>query len=267
VFKTRSRGTCLNDCSGNWQQANSNTFTQFKNVPLNQNRDIFWLLAIALTTVALWQFPNGEFILYPFTILGTWFHEMGHGLTALLLGASFKHLQIFPNGSGIATHTSDVFFGRFGHALVAAGGPMGPPIAGAFFLRLSRNGRNAKYVLPCFSIALLLSVVFWVRSSFGIIAILFIGGFFLLVSLRRPGRLQKFMLQVLGVQACISTFKDFDYLLTPSGLINGQKFLSDTSVIADNLFLPYWFWAIVIAAFSLMLLVHSLKALSRTTTV
>ena len=28
--------------------------------------------------------PYGGYLLYPFTLLSTWVHEMGHGVTALL---------------------------------------------------------------------------------------------------------------------------------------------------------------------------------------
>jgi hypothetical protein len=38
------------------------------------------LALAAATTVVLWQFAAGRYLLYPFTILATWFHEMGHGL-------------------------------------------------------------------------------------------------------------------------------------------------------------------------------------------
>ena len=40
--------------------------------------------------------------LYPFTLLGTWVHEMGHGLGALLCGGRFDRLEIFEDASGLA---------------------------------------------------------------------------------------------------------------------------------------------------------------------
>ncbi|MBK7003394.1 MAG: M50 family metallopeptidase [Rhodoferax sp.] len=39
--------------------------------------------------VTLWQLPYGHQVLYPLTLLATYAHEMGHGMTALLLGAEF----------------------------------------------------------------------------------------------------------------------------------------------------------------------------------
>ncbi|MEY4952853.1 MAG: hypothetical protein RL299_1277, partial [Pseudomonadota bacterium] len=37
------------------------------------------LLGIALASILAWQTALGSLVLYPFTILATWFHEMGHG--------------------------------------------------------------------------------------------------------------------------------------------------------------------------------------------
>lgn len=51
--------------------------------PAIERMGFTWLMAAALVTVVLWQIPQGDYILYPFTILATWFHEMGHGLAAI----------------------------------------------------------------------------------------------------------------------------------------------------------------------------------------
>ena len=100
-----------------------------------------WLIIAAIATVVLWQFPWGNYILYPFTILATWFHEMAHGLAAIILGGNFQKLVLYPNGSGVAQYTStgSLFLGPIGRALVAAAGLMGPPIAGGLFIVASRK--------------------------------------------------------------------------------------------------------------------------------
>lgn len=227
------------------------------------NKNLLWLLLSAVVTVVLWQFPVGQYLLYPFTILGTWFHEMGHGLTAVLLGGKFRYLQIFPNGSGLATHAGSLLFGSFGQALVAAGGPMGPPIAGSLFIFASRSRRAAKISLLLFGIVLALSVIIWIRTAFGMIVILLLAASVMIMGLRAESAAQVFAVQFLGVQACISTFRDFNYLFTAGGHIGEHYFPSDTSVIAEHLLLPYWFWGLLLAGFSLIILYRSLKAVYR----
>jgi hypothetical protein len=218
-----------------------------------------WLIVAAIATVVLWQFPWGNYILYPFTILATWFHEMGHGLTAILLGGNFQKLLIYSNGSGIAQHSGSVFMGRIGRALVAAGGLMGPPIAGAAFIVASRRFKTAHYSLMFLGVMLLLSVLLWVRSSFGLAAISILGILILGIAMKSPRWLQGFAIQFLGVQACVSTFHQLDYVFTPAAVIGGRQMLSDTGQIARQLLLPYWFWGGLIAAISLILLVQSLR--------
>jgi Peptidase M50B-like len=220
---------------------------------------LVWLIAAAIATVVLWQFPLGDYILYPFSILATWFHEMGHGLTALLLGGQFKKLLIFPNGSGMAFHQGALFLGPLGRALVAAGGPMGPAFAGAGLILASRRFDTARYSLLVLGGALLLSALIWVRSPFGLVAVPFLGLLILGTGLKAPRWAQGFAVQFLGVQACVSTFHQVDYLFTYSAVVGGQASLSDSAQVARNLLLPYWFWGGLMAITSLLLLVQSLR--------
>lgn len=215
-----------------------------------------WLVAAAITTVILWQVPIGSYILYPFTILATWFHEMGHGLMALLLGGRFERLLIFPSGSGVAYHSGSLFLGGIGRALVAAAGPMGPPVAGAGLILASRQFKTAHLSLQLLGIALIFSALIWVRSPFGFVAILLLGLLVLGIAFKTPRWVQGFAIQFLGVQACVSTFHQVDYLFSSTA---GPLGLSDSSQVARQLFLPYWFWGGLMAIASLYLLVHSLR--------
>ena len=86
-----------------------------------------WLLVgLALALLIIWQLPGGDYFIYPFTILSTWFHEMGHGLMAWALGGTFLRLEIFQNGSGLATYSLPVTASKFTHGLIALAGPIGP---------------------------------------------------------------------------------------------------------------------------------------------
>ena len=102
-----------------------------KNSQAAQHSSLIGLLIAAVITVVLFNVPYGQYISYPFLILGTWFHEMGHGLMGLIWGGKFSHLDMFPNGSGVAyTATS----GIMSRAWVAAAGLMSPPIVGAILI-------------------------------------------------------------------------------------------------------------------------------------
>lgn len=220
-----------------------------------QSRTLQWLIVSALITVVIWQMPFGELLLYPFTILATWFHEMGHGLTALLLGGRFYQLQIFADGSGLAYHGSS---GRLASALVAAGGLLGPPIAGSLLILSGRSPGSSRWLLKGLGLVLLLSTLIWVRSIFGWISLPLMGICMLIVASRGPDWLAPMLVQFLGVQACISTYRQLDYLFMASANINGNYMPSDTGQIAAALLLPYWLWGALIAGFSFVLLAGSL---------
>jgi hypothetical protein len=224
--------------------------------PTVEPMGLTWLIAAAIATVLLWQFPAGDYILYPFSILATWFHEMGHGLMALLLGGQFHQLQIFSNGSGVASYSISRALWPIGPALVAAAGPMGPPIAGAGLILASRSFNTASLTLKILGGILLFSTLLWVRSWFGLLAIPILGIIILGISLKTHQWMQGFAIQFLGVQACVSTFHQLNYLFSYSA---GPLGLSDTGQMQNYLILPYWFWGGLMAIASLLILFHSLR--------
>ena len=219
-----------------------------------------WLIAAAIATALLWQLPGGDYILYPFTILATWFHEVGHGLMALLLGGQFEKLEIFSNGSGVATYGIQSSLGPIVPAIIAAAGPMGPPIAGAALILASRSFRAATLCLKILGSFLLFSTLIWVRSWFGLLAIPLLGLIILGIALKAPRWAQGFVIQFLGVQACVSTYHQLDYLFSQSA---GPLGLSDTAQMQRYLLLPYWFWGGLMAIASLVILVQSLRVAYR----
>ena len=223
------------------------------------NPRLLWLLLAAFATVALWQMPFGNFVLYPFTILATWFHEMGHGLTAIALGAHLDRLSIFRNGSGLAHISGRIALGALGSALVSAGGLMGPPIAGGFLLIASRTRNSARRALFILGVLLVLSTLLWVRTIAGWLVLPLLGIATFYLSLETAEWLQIFAVQFLGVQACISSYKQLDYLFSSSATINGRTLRSDTGNISKMLLLPHWFWGFLLATFAFLVLAESLQ--------
>ena len=217
------------------------------------------LLGIALASVLLWQTALGGLLLYPFTILATWFHEMGHGLAAMLAGRGFERLLIFADGSGVALSLRPADGYRLTDALVAASGPLGPAIAGALLIVASRSPAATRYALAALGAALILSTLIWVRSPTGWLVLPALGAAILALALRGSPPSQRFAIQLLGVQAAISAWQQFDYLFSPGGHVGGELQRSDTGAIADVLLLPYWLWGATLSAAILALLWWSLR--------
>lgn len=190
--------------------------------------------------------PFGDLILYPFMILGTWFHEMGHGLAAMLMGFDFHRLILLPDGSGFAQYTSAEDSGSFRHAFVAASGPMGPAIVGSLLILASPHEKLWKPVLFTLAAVIALSTAIWVRSTIGWIILPGIAFLLAVIAAKGPPEMDRFSLQFIGLGAALSMFQQWDYLMIEGAVINGRQQLSDTGAIEAYLLLPHWFWAILI---------------------
>jgi hypothetical protein len=225
----------------------------------DQRQRVALLLGIALASILLWQTALGRLLLYPFTILATWFHEMGHGLAAMLAGRGFERLLIFADGSGVAVSLRPAGGHGLTDALVAANGPLGPAIAGAVLIVASRSPAATRNALGVLGAALVLSTAIWVRSPTGWLVLPALGIAIALLALRGSAPWQAFAIQFLGVQAAISAWQQLDYLFSPGGNVGGDLHRSDTGAIADALLLPYWFWAAIISATILALLWWSVR--------
>lgn len=209
----------------------------------------FWA-AVAITLVA-WFVPYGQWVIYPFSLLATWAHEMGHGLTALLVGGSFHKLEIMPNLSGLATSATG---GRMAQAAVSAGGLVGAPLCGALIIALGPRRKLTRIILGVLAGVLALSLLLWVRNLFGAITV---AAWFLVLALaawKLPRRGRFVLVQLLGIQLTLSAMKGWRYLFTDEAVINGQRMSSDVSAISDALLLPYWFWGGLLTLFNLALL-------------
>jgi type IV secretory pathway TrbD component len=60
-------------------------------------------------------------------------------------------------------------------------------------------------------------------------------------------------------------FLSIDYLFTEKVSVSGRLVYSDTGQIASALFLPYWFWAILLTGLTLWLPAWSLARALRAT--
>jgi hypothetical protein len=225
----------------------------------DQRHRVALLAGIALGSILLWQTTLGSLLLYPFTILATWFHEMGHGIAAMLAGRGFERLLIFADGSGVALSMRPVDGYGLTDGLVAASGPLGPAIAGALLIVASRSPTATRNALAVLGVALILSTLIWVRSPTGWLVLPALGIAIVLLALRGWVSMRSFVIQLLGVQAAISAWQQFDYLFSPGGNVGGELQRSDTGAIADVLLLPYWFWGATISAAILALLWWSFR--------
>jgi hypothetical protein len=210
----------------------------------------FW--AAVAATLVLYFVPYGRMVLYPFSLLSTWAHEMGHGLAALMVGGRFASLHLFADLGGVAyTYRPDTLTAP---AVIAAGGLLGPAVAGGLTVLFSARPRLARTTLYVLALLLLASLVLWVRNPFGMAAVAGLGLGFGAVARYGGDRLKLLLGQFTGIQLALGSLSTFDYMFTRGFVRGGVAQVSDTQAIAEALFLPYWFWGGVVALLSLLIL-------------
>ena len=197
--------------------------------------------------------PFGRLFLYPFTLLATWVHEMGHGVAALVSGGRFDHLEIFADASGVA-YTASAH-----HAFVAAAGLIGPPLAGALILAAARNAKRGGAILLMLSAAILFSLLLWVRSAVGFLALAPLS-FILAAFALWAGQSRMVLAQLVGVLFALDTVARIDYLFMSTAMIGGETRTSDISSVAEGLGGPTLLWGVLIAVLDFGLLYLGLRA-------
>jgi Peptidase M50B-like len=219
------------------------------------------LILTVLAVVATWQLPYGKQILYPLTLFATFAHEMGHGLTALLLGQHFDQLRLYADGSGLALWYGAP--GRLARALIAAGGLVGPSFAGIGLLLLAATPRRARAVLAGLAAVIVIIVALWARNPFAVVFLLLLAGFLGLAARMLPDYAAAFLVSFMAVTLCLSWFADLDYMFSAYAEVDGGRHPSDSAIIAQALWLPYWFWGGIVALFSFAVLSLGLLRVSR----
>lgn len=226
--------------------------------PTDENHP-WWLALAAILVIGLPYLPLGNYLLYPFYILTTWFHEMGHGLTALAMGMQFDRLVIQPDGSGYAVILSDPDSWNLTRAMVSAGGPLGPACAGALMILASAKRKWRNVALCALGGIILASTAIWVRSLIGWAVLIPTAAIIVAIATRGGDEICRFALQFLGIHAAISMFGQWSYLFSSGMVIDGSHQLSDTGAMAQQLALPYWFWAAVLIGLGALIIGASLR--------
>jgi hypothetical protein len=105
-------------------------------------------------------------------------------------------------------------------------------------------------VLVVLSVLLLVSVALWSRNVFGVAFLLAVAAALSIAAKMLPEAAAAFVLHLIAATLCLAWFNNLGYLFSDQAIVNGVAMPSDSAVIAQALWLPYWFWGGVVAVFS-----------------
>lgn len=210
---------------------------------------LIWSVVI---TLALYVIPFGAFIAYPLLLISTLFHELGHGVAAILGGGTFDRFVMFADGSGVAQHHGE--YGATVRALIAAGGLVGPAVVAALAFVAGRSVRGSRGLLGLLALGLAVAIALVVRNPFGIVFTLGLVLGFGWLALRASADTVQLATVLLATQLALSVFSRADYLFTETAVTGAGTMPSDTAHMAIALGGSYWMWGLACGAFSLLVL-------------
>lgn len=218
------------------------------------------LITVGATFLLYW-IPFGRLIVYPLMLLSTLVHELGHGVTAAVLGANFTSFSMSPDGSGVAHHggaTSSI-----GSALISAGGLVGPACAAMIGFIAARREQAARAFLGILALGLVAAEILVIDNAFTLIFVgLVIAGLGYAAIQKDAGRAQ-IVLIFLSFQLALSVFSRGDYLFTDKAETSVGTLPSDTAQMANALGGHYWLWGLGVGLFSVLCLALGLWVLLR----
>jgi len=205
-----------------------------------QKYQLYFLLVAA---IIIRQIP---IVSIPLNWLESYFHEISHGLAALLTGGEIMRIQLFANGAGLCTTRGGLNF------IISFFGYAGATLWGWLLFKLANSHQRTAQIFSGLMIVLLLaSIVFWARDLLTIIIIASLAFMFVLtIKVRRLYYLQ-LLLKFFGVSILLNS------LFSPTYLFDGRD-LGDGAALAAMTMLPELVWVLlwcilaIIALYSLI---------------
>jgi hypothetical protein len=210
---------------------------------------IIALIAFALAFIA-WNLPQLDFVLYPLRLFVTFVHEAGHGLSALVTGGSIGRLEVYSNGSGIATTMGG------SRALILPAGYLGAALFGGVLFYLANTfffSRTLSFVL-----GVMVAVIAVAFTDFLSTAWLVGVGFALILGLIAWKAGRNFNMLVLNFLAVIT---GLNAVMDLVGVVNYSNarvgdVVNDAAAFSREVapFLPPVIWAVVWALLAVLIL-------------
>jgi len=171
------------------------------------------------------------FVNLPFLWSETFFHEISHGLAALLTGGMIHNITLSFNGSGLCTTSGGSRF------LISFLGYAGSALWGLLIYSVANtlSPKNAKFMVGIMILMLGATLLLWAHNISTIIILLILLLMYTLPLVKSLWFSVKFFIQLIGV------FVMLDAIRSPLYLLDGRD-LGDGANLAQLTGLPEFFW-------------------------
>ena len=173
------------------------------------------------------------FVHWPFSWMETFFHEISHGLAAIISGGSIDRIVLHFNGSGLC-------YTRGGwQPLVSFAGYAGAIVWGAIIYLFAKvAGTNNRWLALLLLGLIVISAVLYVRDIITIVILLVICAALYATFRFSAGNKLSLVMQFAGIYVMVSAAR------APLALIDGRHY-GDGAALANITWLPEIIWALI----------------------
>lgn len=225
-----------------------------------QKNEVLVCSGISIGLIALYFMPFGMYVLYPFMLIYTFVHELGHGIAAMMVGWEFEKLEIWMDGSGMARNLPLPDASRAAYAFVAFAGLAAPTVIAAFCFMLGRSCKASRIGLFTCAAVCVLSAIFFVHNTFGIVFAAVCAAISSALALNKNCQIPQYAMLAMAIVLLTAVFSQSDYLFAAAAQTAEGIKPSDVEQISKNLFLPTWFCGGLVAVISVAVLFVGIRA-------
>ncbi|WP_405054124.1 M50 family metallopeptidase [Thalassotalea nanhaiensis] len=172
----------------------------------------------------------------PFNWLESYFHELSHGLAALVTGGRILQIELFPNGAGLCTTQGGIAF------IIAFSGYAGAVGWGVLIYRIAEFKSSISRYFSLFIVFVLaLSCILWVRDLLTLVIILILIATFALSIKISHFNFLPVILKLFAIMVLLNSLSSPLYLLDGRGI-------GDGSALAEITFIPEIVWILIWSA-------------------
>lgn len=183
------------------------------------------LVALVVPIVLLWSTP----IVWPLKILVVFFHELSHGLAAILTGGRIARIEVVAAQGGVCWTMGGSQF------LILTAGYLGSLVWGGVVLLAASGSKRDRAVSVGLGTIIIAATLLWVRPviGFGFGFHLLAGVVLVLFGWLLPDAFNDIVLKVFGVTSCLYVIPDIY-----SDTIARSHLRSDARMLAEMTHIP-----------------------------
>ncbi len=201
-------------------------------------------LLIVAAIFLLWNTP----LMIPLKILIVFFHELSHGLAAVVTGGSIESISISPQQGGLTTTRGGWLF------LITSAGYLGSLLIGVALFLAALNTKADKLIMGALGVTMLLVAALYMRELFALGFTIAAGAAMLASAKYLPENVNDAALRVLGLVSM--GYVPFD-ILSDTILRSGER--SDAYALATQTGLPTVLWGGLWLVASVFIIWRALK--------